>query len=96
MPKKLGVTLLIITSLISVFLIFNFCFHPTKRFFKNYKNSITGITCKATIYSNDGNILKEYQGNDVYIKTSNSSVVEIHILGKKYIFVNATVIIEEF
>lgn len=96
MPKRLGIILLIISSIISIFLVLNFFFSPTKRLFKNYKNSITGIRCRASIYSNHGNLLKELQGNDVYVKTSNNNVVEIHYLGNKYIFVNATVIIEEF
>ena len=96
MPKRLGIILLIITSIISIFLVLNFFFCPTKRFFKNYKNSIIGVRCKATIYSDNGTILKEYQGNDVYIKTSDNGIVELHILRKKYIFINAIVLIEEF
>ncbi|MGL4450204.1 MAG: hypothetical protein ACRCTZ_03295 [Sarcina sp.] len=94
MPKRLSIILLIISSLISIFLVLNFFFSPTKRLFKNYKNSITGVKCKANIYSDNGTLLKELQGNEVYIKTSNN-IVEIHIFKKKYIFVNATVIIEE-
>ncbi len=94
MPKKLSYTLLILSIIISFFLLFSFFIGPLRRTLCKYKNSFKNINSNITIYAQNGTILAKYSGNNIYIKSCDS-LTEIHIGNQKFIFSNVGIIIEE-
>lgn len=93
MPKKFGIFLLILTIIIAAILFSNF--YAIKRLFKNYKSSTKGLNRTAIVYSYNGDILATYESSDMYVKIGKDNSIEIQMKGKKYIFANVGVIIEE-
>lgn len=93
MPKKLGIFLLVLSLIIATILFSNF--YAIRRVFKNYKSSSKGLNRVATIYSYNGDILGTYESPDMYVKVGKDNSIEIQMKGKKYIFANVGIIIEE-
>ena len=89
MKKRLLKTFIILTTIITL----NGC-KQIERGAKSFKSANSGLKRKITVYSLDGKELRSYQGV-IDIANKQNNVVKFDLDGKRYIFYNCSVIVEE-
>lgn len=61
---------------------------------KNFKSDTSGIDRKVTVYSLDGKVLAEYEGKIMVTQSETSMRIDT-ANGKRVIFYNVSVVVEE-
>lgn len=61
---------------------------------KDFKSANTGLKRRITVYSLDGKELRSYKGI-IDIESKENNTVKFDLDGKRYIFYNCSVIVEE-
>lgn len=65
------------------------------RMSKNIQVNTTGLHRKVTVYSDTGEVIKEYEGKDMTISDGDGGTLTIDFEGKRVTICNADIIVEE-
>lgn len=65
------------------------------RFTKDIKSNVTGLNRTVKIYTYNGELIAEYEGDDVLVDDGNGGTITVMVNGKRITLANVSVIIEE-